>query len=320
MPSSTLFAQLETNILLASIINNATRDGNWNDVRHPDPSTVRNNIDSRLANLKSGSDFYVAWGPAIAVDQNGYACNLTVVLKGPDDDYRVVTSGTNPDSTYDVQNEDNDVFSLQSLAQLFPCPPDVKISGGAFAGVDKIWTTGSSIDGGLALLPTFVSSISDNSMVQVVGHSLGGALASVLVLCLMESCPNRAYHCNTFGAPTAGNSAFAKYFYGRLGVRGIRVFNTLDTIACGWSTDTLESVKTIYDPLIQTPASVIQKIEVAAAQTSALGYTQPGVAISLPGSIDQSLIASSTAETAFDVQADYQHNDAYIQLLSVTSD
>lgn len=81
-------------------------------------------------------------GPSIALDPNGYACNVTVVVRGSDNCYRVVTSGTNPDSPYDIDDEDNDIAQQPPLDRLIPtCPPEARISQGTWDGVTKVLNT-----------------------------------------------------------------------------------------------------------------------------------------------------------------------------------
>ncbi|NRO95472.1 hypothetical protein GWC77_05910 [Paraburkholderia sp. NMBU_R16] len=134
------------------------------------------------------------------------------------------------------------------------------------------------------------------------------------------------HQCDTFGAPTAGNGAFAAYFDNQMEERGIRVFNTLDTVPCGWKEETLKRVETIYQPELETPTAVVQKIDNVTSQTSELDYTQPGLeygavghslSLSLLGSVDESLITAGDPEKVFELQTGYQHNDAYIILLAL---
>ena len=45
-----------------------------------------------------------------------------------------------------------------------------------------------------------------------VGHSLGGALATLAAAGTKAVFPQLAVQCNTFGSPRVGNAAFAAYF------------------------------------------------------------------------------------------------------------
>lgn len=327
MLPSGMLEQLQTNLLLSFVLNGATTDTSGKDVPNPNVGVVRSNIENRLANLNHANGLSVAWGPSIALDPNGYACNVTVVLRGSDNCYRVVTSGTNPDSPYDIDDEDNAIVQQQPLDRLIPtCLSEARISQGTWDGVTKVLNTPSLLDTRLPFLAEFLLDIPANSVVQTMGHSLGGALASVLALYFSYICPDKIHQCNTFGAPTAGNSAFAAYFDNQMEERGIRVFNTLDTVPCGWNAETLKRVKTIYQSTLETPTAVVQKIDKVISQTGGLYYTQPGLeyvavghslSLSLPGSVDESLVTTADPETVFELQTGYQHNDAYIILLAL---
>lgn len=314
LPEETV-GDLQTNLTLAFIINNATKNDAGQDINNSDPGTVKNNILSRLAKSKKGKDFSVAWGPAIFTD-NGISANLTVVLKRSSDDYRVVTSGTNPNSNYDINNEDNAVFQLQPLNQLIPGSPSAaQISQGAWNGIQNVLTTKSSLDINVPLLTDFIDTISPKSTFQVVGHSLGGALATVLAPYLTYKCQGRTFQCNTFAAPTAGNDSFAAYFADKI-TDGIRLINTLDCVPCAWNAKSLKKIETIYNPKIKTPQKEIDLIEFVISATKDFEYTQPSPLIPLPGSINENLLGGDP-DKLFDTQAGYQHNKAYMDLLGM---
>lgn len=213
------------------------------------------------------------------------------------------------------------VFQLQPLNQLLQsCPSEARISQGCWDGVQKILATPSLLDPGSTSLVDFLGDIPAGSTIQVIGHSLGGALASVLALYLSSRYQEKIVQCHTFAAPTAGNVAFSEYFDNQLSNRAIRVFNTLDIVPYAWNAESLRQIESIYAPAINTPASLMEKIENAVSLTKDLAYSQPGnlsnsLSFQLTGSISEQLIQSSTALTAFDLQVDYQHNDAYIALL-----
>lgn len=186
--------------------------------------------------------------------------------------------------------------------------------------MQKILATPSLLDPGSTSLVDFLGDIPAGSTIQVIGHSLGGALASVLALYLSSRYQEKIVQCHTFAAPTAGNVAFSEYFDNQLSNRAIRVFNTLDIVPYAWNAESLRQIESIYAPAINTPASLMEKIENAVSLTKDLAYSQPGnlsnsLSFQLTGSISEQLIQSSTALTAFDLQVDYQHNDAYIALL-----
>lgn len=318
LPEDTV-GDLQTNLTLAFIINNAMKNDAGADVQNPDAGTVKNNILSRLAKSKKAKDFSVAWGPAIFI-QDEYSANLTVVLKRSSNDYRIVTSGTNPDSQYDIDNEDNAVFQLQALDQLIPsCPSGAQISQGAWNGIQNVLAAPSKLDPKSPLLTDFLATISPKSTYEIVGHSLGGALATVLALYLTYKFQDRAFQCNTFAAPTAGNDIFARYFDNTMIDGGMKTINTLDCVPCGWNATSLKKVETIYGKQIPTPQRMIDLIEYVISETKDYKYTQPSPLVPLSGSINEKLLDPSHPDKQFNDQAGYQHNDAYMDLLGLTS-
>ena len=83
----------------------------------------------------------------------------------------------------------------------------------------------------MAALPTLVKILSTNHLdVVVVGHSLGGALATICAMHLkcgsLKS--NKHVTCITFGSPRVGNAAFVKEFDAH--IDSIRVVNCCDIV------------------------------------------------------------------------------------------
>lgn len=87
----------------------------------------------------------------------------------------------------------------------------------------------------LAALPTLQSCIEgapSNWPVRVVGHSLGGALATLCALSLKRGAlhiADRVVTCATFGSPRVGNAAFAKAFDACVD-RSVRCVNGRDAV------------------------------------------------------------------------------------------
>ncbi|TFK99505.1 alpha/beta-hydrolase [Pterulicium gracile] len=65
--------------------------------------------------------------------------------------------------------------------------------------------------------------------IVAVGHSLGGAVATLAAMCLEQSCKKRV-KLFTYGAPRAGNEGFAAYVNARIGLDAFRVVNTNDGV------------------------------------------------------------------------------------------
>lgn len=327
----------QINLTLCYVVNNATKNivnGRWVDVRNPDATTAKININNRLAKSTMTKGFSVVWGPGISIDpgtalktnipdnsSEGYASNVVAVIVGPDKLLRVVVSGTNFDSMFDTKTEDNNVIPPQPLSQLIPgCPSDAGISPGSLAGMQNILEESS----GRSLL-AYLDLAAKNSKVKVVGHSLGGALATVLSLYLASKLASTTIYCDTFAGPTAGNVQFATYFDETLSDRSSLVFNSLDVIPCAWNADTFKRIHDIYDPgdgslgkvTIKTPDKVKIFVDLFDPLLEPLNYWQPVFgAFTLTGAINANIVIKGD-DNNFYAQMGYQHIYEYITLLGL---
>ncbi|WP_266157041.1 lipase family protein [Dyella silvatica] len=307
--------QLQTALTLAYIVNSATTSDAGVVMQNPDASATKINITTRISKSKmTAGKFSVVWGPAIYIPDNsdGYSANVTVALKDDSGDISIVTSGTNPKSQFDISDEDNEITTLQELSGLIKsCPSGVQISQGAWDGVEGILKTRSVLSRTTPLLADFVGST--GRIFNIIGHSLGGALATVLAVYFKDAFPFREFHCHTFAGPTAGNGAFAQYFNENMESRTRRVFNTMDIVPCAWSNDGLSRILNIYEPQLPTPAQVSEFVQYV--QSLNLGYAQPEKSVSLKGAVNTKIILSTPDD--FMNQAAYQHIAAYVTLLGL---
>ena len=314
-------SNVKINLTLAFVLNNATVDDQGNALQYPDPSVVQNNIVNRIKQSTYAKDFVLAWGPSTLLDpgttnadSKGYSANVTAIFKGPSGDYRVVTSGTNPKSDFDVSDEDNKITQTALSALISSAPWDASISNGAMTGAQDI-LQGTAPQGG-SLLDYLTDQVSKGGSVTVVGHSLGGALASVLSLYLKSELSSATVGCFTFAAPTAGNQQFANYFDSSMAGLSTRIFNSKDMVPNAWSASTIKNIQTIYDPDIDTPKKIKDDINKNYGLLQFLNYQQPSEGKQLlTGSVNTKLIKHE--DTDFDRQVGYQHVDAYLALLGM---
>lgn len=317
--------EAKINLTLAFVLNNATIDDKGNVLQNPSTSVVQANIVNRVKQSTYAKDFTLVWGPSIfldpgtkngsGTDSKGYSANVTAIFKGPSGDFRVVTSGTNGKSNYDVNEEDNDIGQTQVNTLISNAPWDANISNGAMAGAKNI-INGTTSNGDLVSF--LKSQVSSGGNVTVVGHSLGGALASVLALYLKTQLSSANLNCYTFAAPTAGNEQFATYFDQTMAGASTRYFNTMDTVPDGWNATSISNVLTIYDPYIATPQKTKDDINNYKGWLGLLNYQQPSAGKQqLKGSVDTDLIQDDDQD--FDRQAAYQHIRAYPDLLGMKS-
>lgn len=316
------FEQRQISLTHAYVVNNAARDAysNWKDIQNPQPSVVKDNILSRLNSSKVGGGYGVVWGPALVLDDdsNQYAAHITVALMGgKNNEIVIVTSGTNPDSAKDVM-DDLTIFPMVPLHKIVSgCPVSASISQGTDWGVNAILNAQSSI-GSQGSLSDFIAKLQNGATVKMVGHSLGGALMSVLTLYFKNKFPQINFYCETFAAPTAGDGAFAYYFNQQMAGSALRVYNSLDVVPMGWCATSLDSALTLYDSkkiYIDPDSKKLFYQNIDLIEFNNLNYTQWGM-----GSAQMELKLSGDVDSDYNTyksQSGYQHIYAYISLLGL---
>ena len=80
-----------------------------------------------------------------------------------------------------------------------------------------------------ALMTVLETHAGDYEEVYVMGHSLGGALATLAAPDIASLMPDKKVHCHTFGSPRVGDDAFVEYFDKRV-ASCWRVFNQEDPV------------------------------------------------------------------------------------------
>lgn len=322
MASLDSLQQRQISLTHAYVVNNAARDSymSWKDIKNPQPSMVKDNILSRLNGSKVGGGYGVAWGPALVLDDtpDKYAAHITVVLiGGKNNDIVVVTSGTNKDSITD-QLDDFFIYPMLPLQNLIEsCPAPANISPGICGGVNAILHAPSPF-GSQSTLSDFLRTMQSGATVRLVGHSLGGALMSVLALYLKDQLPALNFYCETFAAPTAGDGVFANYFNKQMAGNASRVFNTLDVVPMAWCATSLDFSLTLYDP----PANVIDSTlkqsifrNMDLIERNNLNYTQWGMG---GAGMELRLCGKPNSDyRTYEEQAGYQHIYEYISLLGL---
>jgi hypothetical protein len=215
-------------------------------------------INQALSNASSGAgsigSWKIVWGPVVLTQQvdSANSVNLMYVVQSDDhpSQFVIAIAGTNFSAMIDSVVEDCFVslqvpwiynadaqaqgakiglgtaiglFNLQNLT------PDAKLPGG-----------GQTLGLFLAGLDLLSGLVGQKVQVTVAGHSLGGALASVVALWLADTQSqwdpgaNATVAAHTFAGPTAGNSAFASYAGRKLGALLVPYYNSLDAIPHAW--------------------------------------------------------------------------------------
>jgi hypothetical protein len=272
------------------------------------------------------------WGPAyFQLDAVGPADSVMFVASSQADRQLVVAiAGTNPNSIFDWFVLDWDVG--KAIRWPYGSPPaDAAVAEGSWLGLQilRALKPGYGVPGTGTTLGEFLTvamrALNQQVTLNVTGHSLGGALSPALALWLLDTqsfwdprglATVMSY---AYAGPTTGNAAFAEYGKARLGPRFHRIANSLDLSPLGWATASLEKCKSIYAPVIPSDALVVEEINYRIQQTNLINYQQidPG-AEPLPGKINTALLSPyAPYYVSYHAQADYQHTDAYFDLLGV---
>ena len=274
------------------------------------------------------------WGPAVyQAPLSRVADNVMYVVRRAETPPRLVAAiaGTNGASAFDVLIEDLYVNNLVPWQYGHPRPgTDPRISVGTFVGLTALQclAPGPGMPGANQRLPAFLGAALDRPMdVTITGHSLGGTLSVTLALWLLDTqafwdpVVRATIYCQPSAGLTAGNRDFATYYDAMLGLRTMRIYNSLDTIPHYWNDADIARLPALYEPAIQ-PDLVVDAL-VAAARVAASGgdYAQNNrTTPPLVGAMDSRLInPAAPAFENFLAQAGYQHVQEYLTLMGVTT-
>lgn len=191
----------------------------------------------------------------------------------------------------DWLKQDLEVFKLKDWPY-GGAPAGVKIAQGTRGGLESL--IGLRDETGRTLVE-FLGDARESGRAlptAVIGHSLGGALASVLAPYLHQRfAPGQSvldYWPVTFAGPTAGNTAFAAWLEQSLAASAGRYFNTLDVVPHAWQA-LAWIARSFPDAGPRIPAVMADLIEPIEELLRLLddGYTQPGAGTALSSTIQQ---------------------------------
>lgn len=161
--------------------------------------------------------------------------------------------------------------------------------------------------------------------IHVTGHGMGGSLASVVALWLLDTqgqVPLREHawdpqrraklHCTAFAGPSVGNPDFAGYIADRLGGELSLVHNRLDHAVALWDTQTLLELPELYHPHVQDVALIRAIAEALAGELE-----RSGIEFEQPPAIELEGVLETRLPPTFMAQAAFQHLHAYPRLLGL---
>ena len=174
---------------------------------------------------------------------------------------------------------DLDVFTTLPLP--FGDVPGARISLGTADGLTDLLAMRDATSGQTVVEFLRQHATLESWGVVVLGHSLGGCLATVLAPYLYEELcrPNHSPECITpmsFAAPTAGNAAFAGYLEALYDDVPHRYVNSLDIAPMAFSIGGLGAILKTYDPAPTIDYLVWAAIDWYWSDFEKLGYAQPG--------------------------------------------
>ena len=294
----------------------------------------------------------IAWGPVIFESNpspQSYADNTMYVAANADKTVYVVSiAGTNPNSSYDIYQEDLQVQTTVAWTSAFggstPSGLNPYISTGTELGVNNLlgMTDTQTNQTLLQFLQSLSASGTQNSKLIFGGHSLAGALAPTLALAFFNPAGGKlklsdwsAVYLYPTAGPTPGNADFGTFLSSvfpaisstgpSYQVWNQNVWNSIDVVPHAWTIPMLEEIPTLY-PASWSSGSEPDTLRFAIWYAKTLSNKGAGTGAgpyeqyanqSIPGTVDKNISVKDLK--SFEDQALYQHTTAYDILLGVQS-
>lgn len=202
---------------------------------NPNHSEIKDSLILQLSdtNYATGGNWDLVWGPGISSDGG----NMLYVVRDSTSDttyYTIAIRGTDWIFPSNIK-EDMEVWKLDQ----YPYTADAadSVAAGSLNGLNALL---SITDNGKTL-SSFLNEIQGSRLkMYITGHSLGGALATMLSSWFVESgyTIKFALETYTFAAPTVGNAVFVENYETKMTAANApfhRVVNSKDFVPYGWA-------------------------------------------------------------------------------------
>jgi hypothetical protein len=301
----------------------------------PPPPWTQDQLQQAIKSLKDQiGGWQVVWGPGYAADWGGGQANAIFVAQQldasdqPQPVYVVAIAGTNAASKFDGF-EDMCVnltpWELNSTDPQFPYP---QVTFGDMSGLTnllKIQWPGN-------MIRDFLKSIPNKKGVTLwfTGHSLGGALAPMLMLALMDK-NSKGVDANSTqlslwgqvnllatAGPSIGNQDFVGYFGKVLGAANTSfIWNGHDVVPHAWNEAAMSELNqtSFYNIDLTSSPCVGPQIVKAQQAAQGKGYTlfqsQPAFSVGVQDYGDKTN-PDWTPDSKYMAQLGFQHLNAYV--------
>lgn len=294
-----------------------------------DPIEIGRTISSLVERMLPSEE--IVWGPAVHQPNPDFpgaklSDALAFICRNRDSgDFTVVFRGTNTISASEWILQDFLVRKTVPWLQIQegPAPLDARVSEGT-ANAVALRRALVPIEGGaggdLGLTEALVGILESSEGVcgfHFTGHSLGGLLAPVMALWLVDYLESSGrgdllerLRLDVYGyaAPTAGNKAFAAYLDSRI-ASNQRYANELDAATKVWSWDTMEDIPGLYGPSVGMQGVALALYRLSRGLARQNGYAHPGHLVRVPARI------VPAPGGLFLLEAAYQHSIPYLDIL-----